>query len=76
MGHFSEEKLVCAAVEEFIHHVYGEKDVYHIVNCAKHGQKLVTMDVTRQNRESNRRGRRLLRGACGITKTAILPKLC
>ena len=52
-----EAKLVGAAVEEFIHSVGEEKVAYYIVECAKHGQKLVTMDlqpVTHQNRDPNR----------------------
>jgi hypothetical protein len=62
-----EAKLVRAAVEEFIHPVGGEKAAYYIVECSKHGQKLITMDlqpVTRQNRDPNRRSRRS-REACG-----------
>ena len=53
-----EAKLVRAVVEEFIHPVCGETAVYYIVECVKHGQKLVTMDlqpVTHQNRDPNRR---------------------
>jgi hypothetical protein len=45
-------KLIRAAVEEFIHCNGGEKVAYYIVECAKHGQKLITMDVqlvTHQN---------------------------
>jgi len=46
-------KFVRATVEEFIHSVGGEKPSLYIVECAKHGQKLITMDlqpVTQQNR--------------------------
>ena len=53
-----EAKLVRATVEEFIHSVGGEKPAFYIVECAKHGQKLITMDlqpVTQQNRDPNRR---------------------
>ena len=63
-------KLVRAAVEEFIHPVGGEKAAYYIVECAKHGRKLITMDlqpVTRQNRDPNRRSRRS-RDACGVLR--------
>jgi hypothetical protein len=51
-------KLVRAAVQEFIHPVGGEKAAYYIVECAKHGEKLITMDlqpVIHQNRDPNRR---------------------
>jgi len=58
-----EAKLVRAAVEEFIHPVCGEKAAYYIVECAKHGQKLIAIDVNRQNRDSNRRRARRLQGA-------------
>jgi hypothetical protein len=57
-------------VEEFIHPVGGEKAAYYIVECAKHGRKLITMDlqpVTRQNRDPNRRSRRS-RDACGVLR--------
>ena len=53
-----EAKLVRAAVDEFIHPVGGEKAAYYIVECAEHGQKLLTMDlrpITRQNRDPKRR---------------------
>jgi hypothetical protein len=53
-----EAKLVRATVEEFIHNFGGEKAACYIVQCAKHGQKLITIDlqpVTRQNRDPNRR---------------------
>lgn len=58
MGCGREAKLVRATVEEFIHNFGGEKAAYYIVECAKHGQKLITRDlqpVTRRNREPNRR---------------------
>jgi hypothetical protein len=68
-------KLVRATVEEFIHPVGGVKAAYYIVECAKHGQKLITMDlqpVTRQKRDPNRRHSRL--AADNLTFTAVVPK--
>jgi hypothetical protein len=53
-------KLVCIAVLEFIHPVGGEKAAYYIVECAKPGEKLITLDlqpVIHQNRDPNRRRR-------------------
>ena len=53
-------KLVRTAVLEFIHPVGGEKAAYYIVECAKHGEKLITLNhqpVIHQNRDPNRRRR-------------------
>jgi hypothetical protein len=53
-----EAKLVRAAVQEFIHPVGGEKVAYYIVKCARHGEKLITMElqpVIHRNRDPNRR---------------------
>jgi hypothetical protein len=53
-----EAKLVRAAVQEFIHPVSGEKAAYYIVECARHGEKLITKDlqpVIHQNRDPTRR---------------------
>ena len=53
-----EAKFVRATVEEFIYaySVGGEKAAYYIVECAKHGQRLITTDlqpVIHQKRDPN-----------------------
>lgn len=63
-------KLVRVAVEEFIHPVGGQKPAYYIVECTKHGQKLITMDlqpVTHQNRDPNRRHAAPVTGRSGVS---------
>ena len=40
-----EAKFVRAAVQEFIHPVGGVKATYYLVECAKHDQKLIAIDL-------------------------------
>ncbi len=51
-----EAKFVRATVEEFICSFGGAKATYYIVECAKHGQRLITTDlqpVIHQKRDPN-----------------------